>query len=222
MSFQDRERFQTVGEWLASERERRGLSRQEAARKVQAQPAYVQGLETNDYRVFPAKVYALGFLRKILRLYRVQPPDESAVIEAFQQEWQVASSRAFSDRPPPGESRPGPYAVTARTLLLGLIASLMLVFTLFAGVRIRAFLSAPTLAVAAPLEGAILSTPVVLVRGRTEKESRLTVNGRELRIDPDGNFDTAIEVPAGRTTLEFVAENRFGKVTIHTRNVYLP
>ena len=70
-----------------------------------------------------------------------------------------------------------------------------------------------------PQDRAALREPMVRVEGRTERESKLTVNGREITINEQGDFGERIELQPGATALIFISENRFGKMSQVTRHV---
>jgi hypothetical protein len=59
------------------------------------------------------------------------------------------------------------------------------------------------------------------VAGSTEKESSLTVNGRELTLDERGGFNESIELPPGSVSLHFTSRNRFGKTQTVVRNIFV-
>ena len=57
---------ESLGERLKKLRETAGFSRAEIARDIQAPSRFVEALEEDSYELFPAKVYALGFLKKFV------------------------------------------------------------------------------------------------------------------------------------------------------------
>lgn len=209
------EQARTLGQWLRKERVARHWSLANVSHNIQVSPAFLEALENDEYRLFPAKVYALGFLRKLLKLYAPDKPD--ALMDAFQTAWAAQMSE---DQPAHfSEKNHYSWQFGPRHIALGAAGIFLLAFILFLGTRLSRFVSSPELTLEKPPEAFILAEPVVDVSGRTEKESRLTVNGRELKIDERGFFDEPIELLAGRNTLEFVAENRFGKTSKVVRNV---
>lgn len=208
--------FRTLGDRLRAKRESLGRSREDAAREIQAPVSYIEALEQNDYRVFSAKVYALGFLKKILRVYGETEPEK--LIAAFQNEWDVEVFR----QPKMTRSLPAVRMsrfLTARHIFVTGGAVAVGALLVFFGFRVMRFVSNPELIVDAPIGDAIIHQPFIAVMGKTEKESTLTVNGRELKIDPDGRFNEIVELTPGRVTLQFLTQNRFGRESSVTRNV---
>ena len=209
------EQARTLGQWLRQERIARHRSLVDVSRSIQVSPAFLEALEDDAYHLLPAKVYALGFLRKLLKLYAIDDPD--TFIDIFQAAWATEM----------GEGQPAHFSAKNRSMwqlgprqiAFGAAGIFLLVFVLFLGTRLSRFVSSPELTLEEPSEASVFTEPVAGVRGRTEKESRLTVNGRELKIDERGFFDEPVELLAGRNTLEFMVENRFGKTNKVVRNV---
>jgi hypothetical protein len=81
------------------------------------------------------------------------------------------------------------------------------------------FTAAPRLYIDEPQTQTITDIPIVRVKGITEKESQLTVNGREITMNGDGAFDEEIELASGVNVLHFFVKNRFGKSSEATKYV---
>ncbi|QQG45337.1 MAG: helix-turn-helix domain-containing protein [Candidatus Sungiibacteriota bacterium] len=208
---------ETLGERLRKRREALGFTLKDVADEIQTAQKHVTALEEDSYDVFPAKVYALGFFKKILNLFGTENKEDW--IKEFNTEWEIRMFRKDKTIAPLPENRgDGPYLTPARFgLLIGGMG--LLIFLLFLVSQLQNFVGIPKLKVEEPGNQALLEVPMVRVRGSTEKEGRLTVNGRELRVDERGNFDETLELAAGLNALEFQTENRFGKVQKEVRYV---
>lgn len=67
-----------LGEWLASAREARGLTLEDAERDTRISRRYLQALEMEDLDVIPAPVYARGFLRSYAQYLGLDPQEAMA------------------------------------------------------------------------------------------------------------------------------------------------
>lgn len=199
----------TLGERLRKRREAIGLSLNQIARDIQAPARFLQGLEEDNYEIFPAKVYAQGFLKKFLSA--VSFPEAENFLKEFDAEWEV---RTFRNRRGisslPAAKFSSMYLTPQR---LGMIfgSGALFLILLILGIQLLRFISSPAIKLDGPEDRAVLEEPLVHVKGKTEKESQLTVNGREIKIDGSGFFDEMIEVGAGLNALEFLVKDRFGK-----------
>lgn len=208
---------ETLGEKLKKQREQAELTLRETSRRIQASPRFLQALEEDDYKKFPAKVYALGFLKRLLR--ELATPNQDEWLKEFNNEWEVRMFRKTKEALPLPENRgEDPYITPAR-LWTGTGILLFISLLIFLGSRFGNFVASPELNLETPREQEAVAGGTVKVKGRTEKESQLTVNGREIKIDGQGNFEEDIELATGLNTLEFLTRNRFGKENRAVRHV---
>jgi transcriptional regulator with XRE-family HTH domain len=219
MSLRTLKESETLGERLKKRREALNLSEKDVVNEIQAPLKYIRGLENDDYSVFSAKIYALGYLKKLIRAIAIEDPQ--AFLKEFGTEWEVRMFRKNKGLQPLLENRGEKPLVTPLRLGLGIGGVALLGFLLFFGFRLMKFVGTPDFTLEEPRNGMEFTEPVVLVRGRVEKESSLTVNGRELKIDEQGRFDEKIELAPGVHVLEFIVKNRFGKITKETRSVII-
>ena len=208
---------ETLGEKLKKQREQAGLNLKETSRRIQASLSFLQALEEDDYKKFPAKVYALGFLKRLL--HELAAPNEEEWLKEFNNEWEVRMFRKTKEAQPLPENRgEDPYITPAR-LWTGAGILLLISFLFFLVFKFSNFVASPELSLETPREQEAVEGGAVKVKGRTEKESQLTINGREIKLDGQGNFEEDIELLPGLNTLEFLARNRFGKESRVARHV---
>lgn len=188
------------------------------ARAAHVSPDYARALEDGDWRTFVAKVYARGTLLRILGVIR--PEEQRLIWEAFNREW-PPEQQAYAHRRETRRQGEARFLLTPGRLGALAAAGLALAILGFWSARLFVFAARPSLAVESPADRSRIAKPLARVKGSTEKESRLTVNGRELRIDERGNFDEEIELPLGANSLRFISESRFGKVSEEVRYILM-
>lgn len=74
-------------------------------------------------------------------------------------------------------------------------------------------LRAPTLIISVPVEDAATTQDFIDVRGNTDPDADVTLNGRPLYIGSSGSFEERLYLVKGVNTLSFEAKNRYGKTT---------
>ena len=209
----------TLGEKIKGQRESLGFSIKDLAAKLQTLPQYLEALEQENMSFFPAKVYALGFLKKLIGLINLGGRQEE-LLQEFNLVWDQKRGKEAESHWPPAWSRAlFGFTVTPKILSFGIAVVILFSLLTFLGFRLVYFVARPQLAVEAPREGEIFETPLAMAKGSTQTESQLTVNGRELKIDTNGRFGENIELLTGVNTLEFLVQNRFGKQARVVRNV---
>ena len=64
-----------------------------------------------------------------------------------------------------------------------------------------------------------MSKPQTLIEGETEKETKLTVNGKDVMVNEAGRFSTEIDLNDGVNTIAVSVTKKHGKTTTITRHV---
>ena len=210
-----------LGQRLQTQRESLGFSLRDIAQTLSTSSRLVKAIEEGNYKELTAKVYARGFIQRLFVV--LQLADESAfLLHQFDREWEIFKKdnekKVFSYEPItflPKRLHLTPMHIRRGIILFGLFSLLS-----FFGSRLFYFLGDPSLVIHEPKEEETKKEePIVRVSGKGEKESRLTVNGRELTMSEEGNFNDTIELRPGLNELEFTLENRFGKLAKEVRYV---
>ena len=207
----------TLGSKLRNHRESLGLKVEDMAREIRVAPTLVQALEEGRYEAFGAKVYAQGAVRRVIARF---PPESGADmwLRHLEEEWPQTFS--FNKRMA-GSAQKDHYAFYITPLrFLAIVAGVLCIsFLVFMGLQVKTFIGTPYLRVDEPKNGIMTTMPYTRVRGVTGKESLLTVNGREVILDSGGSFDREVELLSGLNVLEFIVQNRFGKMRREVRHV---
>lgn len=107
---------------------------------------------------------------------------------------------------------------TMRWIIFG---ALIFGFIGFIGRQVWHVVSAPTLAIAAPLEGQITGKAEITVTGTAEPEAMVEINGQPVYSKPDGSFAQTIELQSGANQIFVRAEKKHGLFTTVSRTIML-
>lgn len=99
------------------------------------------------------------------------------------------------------------------------LAGLILFFSGYLVWQVKGILEPPRLLLASPEEGELVNGLSLKIRGETEPETTLLVNGQTVMVNEAGRFDMKIDVQQGLSTLTFQAIKKHGKTTTITRHV---
>lgn len=210
----------TLGQRLRERREELRLSHRDTANELATSQKFVVALEEGNYKELTAKIYARGFLQRVIILFGLED-EASSLLFQFEYEWDLFTKQekaAFSYKTPVEKRKE--WQITPGQIRFGVITAGLVFVLSFLGIRIFGFLRAPALVIHEPFDAEVRKNePVMKISGQGQKESRLTVNGRELRMSEQGDFTDTIEMLPGLNILEFILENRFGKLAKVTRYV---
>ena len=207
----------TLSECLRTWRNSVKLSVEEVAVALSVRPQIVLALEKGDFGLFPARIYASGYLKRMIEHFSIARGD--ILLDTLRTEWEEKRGASSASAFALPKSRREKWYITPRRLFGSLGTIALVLFAWFFASQLMGFTGVPVLRIDEPHSSAVIETPTVRVRGTTEKESQLTVNGREITMNENGVFNQEIELAPGVNTLQFVAQNRFGKVSQETRYV---
>ncbi len=78
----------------------------------------------------------------------------------------------------------------------------------------------PVITIISPKNGAVLNTKKCTIVGKTEKDATVTINGKNVPVDSNGNFTFTVQI-TGKTTFKIVATDLAGNKTVLNWSVSL-
>ncbi len=173
---------------------------------------YIEALATGQGQtLLPPAPYVRGYLSK---LSLVLDFDKEAMWRLYQDDSRIHRS-GQTDKLPSNR-----FAVKTlnKRWLIGGLASLFLFFYL--GINVYQMFNAPTLKIIFPAtETLVWSQPSIILRGVVESANTLTINGIEVYVSKDGNFEKDYSLLPGLNTIEFIAKKFLGRENKVVRQV---
>lgn len=207
----------TVGECLKRKREELNMLVEEAGKKLQIKKEYLQYIEEGNYSQLPPSVYTRGFIRSYAKLVGL---DSERLISLYNKELAFENrigkkKKDFNVGQDPKRELPlGGYPlITPKllTIVLSLIAIVVVGYYLFH--QISSFSSTPYLFVSSPVSEEVVKENKIAVKGETEKDANLKINGEEVFVDPNGFFQEDIMLQPGKNTLIIEVSNKFNRTS---------
>lgn len=210
--------YKSLGTRIRRRREELGLDVRDVAHLLQTSQRNVEALELDQYDQFPAKVYARGFFEKISVALRFEERDR--MLMEFDSEWEVQMFRRERVRELPSSRGNAPLLTPGR-IWSGVGGVLLAAFIIFFGSQLRNLVGAPHLSIESPPAQSLTQSRTILLSGVAERESTLTVNGRDVPVGTDGSFESTIELVSELNRLEFVSRDKFDREQRDVRYVYV-
>lgn len=158
-----------------------------------------------------ATIYQKNFIRAYANAVDI-PADP--LLEQFLTEENPAPKPAANVRISKARLQNFPYLI--RSLVIG--AAVIIFFT-YLGLQVKAMVDPPTLTLYTPEDGFVTSDSAIVIRGRTEAESNVQLNGKSIQTDSNGQFQESVALSSGINTLTVRAHKRHGKEISETRHV---
>lgn len=194
-------------------REEKNLTLEDLVSITHVEKKYLQAIEEGNYKLLPkTNVHRQAYIREYCQALNLNCEE---FLSKFKEE-----TKHEKISPEPANSYQK-YYLTSISIFLRNIFILIIIaafFTYF-GFQIKGILNPPKLNVFSPSEGQIVDNLTVLVQGEAEKESQLTVNGKEIMLNEKGQFESAIDLAEGLNTIVISATKKHGKTTTVTRHV---
>ena len=102
-----------------------------------------------------------------------------------------------------------------RAAALTIVAGLLI----YLGINLRGTFSAPPLDLETPIDNAVSAEPNLLVKGTTNPETRVQINGHEVISNIKGIFEEPIVLNPGLNVIVVRAIKKYGQSTTLIRNV---
>lgn len=205
----------TLGERLREVRSEARASVREAAEATGVSVHHLEALEAGEYSRLPGDVYTRNFLRRYARFLKLN--DES-VMRYYESERTVLK---------PAERRlPGPlHSASSVTLVLlarrSLIGLGILAILGYLGWELGKIVTPPSLVLESPTQSGITHAATVEVRGKTDPEASVFLNGQSIFVAEDGSFRELVDLTPGRNSLQVTAVKKRGKRYTISRDVIL-
>lgn len=206
--------METLGEYLLEVRTELGLTLEEVSQKTGVYEKFIHYIETGKYHLLPPGVYVLGFLKKLAAVYKIQ---EDTLLQQYRKERGIVE-HAEAKKVAEEKSWKSKFKnITITPKLITISGSVAVVFLAFFYVVFQVFAinKTPDLTITEPKNDAVISGTTVTVAGKTEPGIIVAINGQNVFVDTEGNFNTTIGVAPGQKELKIEAANKFGKKNEH-------
>lgn len=204
-----------IGSQFQEERKRQNLSLEEVARATKIKVDFLNAIENGDYKKLPSSAYAHGFVSNYAKFLGL-PVEKSLAI--FRREFDEKKSIEILPR---GLTNQGEFSLPkfriGRNAIL--ISAVLIVVSLYLLFQYRSAFFNPDLKVESPADNQTINSLNVEVKGKTDPNSILTVEGEQVPLNPNGSFRKVISVFPGETTIDFQVENKFGRTTTLKRSI---
>lgn len=210
--------MRTVGQILKEEREKKFYTLEEIEKATKIRLELLQALENDDYKKLPPPTFVQGFIKNYGKFLGL-PTDKLLAIYR----------REFSEgKNPPRilESFTNPldkkrFRITPAKILGTVVLTLIVTFFIYLWFEYRFLIGAPFLEVSEPQDQLSVASTTIYVSGRTDPESKVSINNQEIQVDLSGRFSQEIQLTDSSNTIVVTATSKSGKEARIERTVFL-
>lgn len=197
---------------LKETRLKMGLSLNAVSKNLSIAPRFVENLEESRYTRLPGAIYIKNFIRKYAGLLKL---DAEEIIKKYEEE------RAGGFQKKEIKQFVPVCQIHNSALLLRkiIVASLVLFLVMYLGLEVWGIFKAPPLNLESPLEGEVTLETFLTVRGLTNPEMKVQINGVETVSNSEGMFAENVNLNPGSNQIVITATNKHGRSKTFVRNV---
>jgi cytoskeleton protein RodZ len=211
------------GETLRAQREKKGITLEQAASDTRIREKFLKALEDSDYQTLPGAVYTKGFLRNYAEYLEL--PTEELVVQFHQERDTADAPRTFKPLNPIARRS---YVFTPAVLVPVVVLAGIVLFVGYLYYQFVSFAVPPRIEVTEPATDAIAQTANFVVKGRTVPDGRVTVQVfpgpqtiADIKPDADGSFSVNVQLSRGSNHIVVEVLDTTGKVARVSRTVRL-
>lgn len=208
----------TLGERLKKLRLERRLSLGDVSKSTKIQAKYIEYLEEGEYSKLPADVYVKGFLKSYAIFMGL---NEAILIKQYLREKGIHSNIKKIDESDK-LSRPinfSSFVVTPKIIAASVTAVLVIGCFAYLYRQVNSFVSSPRLFISSPSDGSSVDSKAITVKGIAEKDSSVSINGQNVLVDEQGQFQEEVGLQPGVNAITVKAINRFEKESVRNLSV---
>jgi cytoskeletal protein RodZ len=213
-----------LGDSLRQQREKRGITLDQAAADTRIREKFLKALEDGDLQSLPGAVYTKGFLRNYAEYLGLD--DEELVVQ-FHEERGAPPAEAKRRYAPMKAIGSRSLVFTPAVLIPVVVLATIVLFVGYLYYQFTSFAIAPALDVTDPATDAIAQDASFIVKGHTVPNGRVTITvspgSLPLEVKPaaDGTFSAPVTLTAGANHIVVEVLDPSGKVSKVNRSVIL-
>ena len=172
---------------------------------------YLWAIQNMEIDKLPPSPYVRGYLKKISEVLHL---DHEELWQLYKKELEHNTSGKYDTLP---ENRFAIKHLSRRELFSLAVGALLIIYLLLNFPRL---IGKPNLIITNPAEPvATTSENTVNLIGELNQRDKLTINGEEIFINPDGSFLKIYPLQPGLNTVEFKAKRFLGRETVISKQI---
>lgn len=211
----------TIGEKLKKRRVEKGLNLSDAAEELKIAEKYLAAFENGELENLPGEIYAKNFLQKYSDFLNL---DSQEILKEYEQEKSVrqmvqkVNLEAFGKKD--DKSTHWYSFITARLLKNLVLVLLIIAGLVFLGLKINNIVAPPQLEIINPAgDNLTIRDSYIEITGQTEIGVKVSINGQDVMINPDGSFKEGVNLQSGLNIIKISASKQYSKTVEIYREV---
>lgn len=205
----------SVGAYIKKNRQKKNISLEEASLKTGIKVKYLKAIEESSYRDLPRGAYAKIFFKKYIDFLDIRHKN---IVSDFVKEHdrsqnfekniffnKLVSWKSFISLPR-----------MLRNFLIFLVVVICLFYLFF---YLKNIFAPPFLEVYNINDRQIINSPTILVEGKTDPESEISINGESVLSNANGEFSEKIYLKSGINFINISAKKKYSRQNLIIKQI---
>jgi len=203
-------RRSNLGTKLREVREEKNINLEDVYQKIGIPVKYLQALEEERWKDLPGEVYLKIFLNKYCHLLNI---NFKLCFRQYQK--QIKKNRALPTVRVKGglKKRLNLFFnfFTPQRFKIILILIVLIVLSGYLYFKINNYISPPDLVIGYPQESFETSDNIITIKGQTEAEATVFINGENISVEEDGSFNFDVKLKFGLNKFSITSQREHGR-----------
>ena len=204
---------ESFGEKLRQARLFKSLRLEDIAKKINISAKYLNALEEEDLDNLPSGVYQKNFLKEYTNYLGLDYSELNKKLET------ISDNNSFHNPFSQKIVKKSRFLVFPKIIRNSLIAIAVLSCFLYLVFYFQKIVSAPKLIVTQPEKNLLLRKNNFEIKGETEKEAEVTINGELILNNNNGFFSQTINLKQGLNNIIIKAKKKYSQEQTITRQI---
>lgn len=203
-----------LGSKLKQLREEKGWTIQQLANQTGLEKDYIIAIETSAFHNLPqGDVYKKLFIKRYLSAF--SQIDTQQYLDQIQHQFSN-----YDKKNKDANSSSTQYFKNTPTLIrIAVVGLFILSLSGYFGLQIKKIIEPPKLTLQSPQKSQTLHKEKITIKGKTTPGARVTINGKPVSYNKNGNFDKVLPLKQGLNTLTIKARTEHSKTKTIVRQV---
>ncbi|HUT22551.1 MAG TPA: helix-turn-helix domain-containing protein [Candidatus Bipolaricaulota bacterium] len=215
--------IKTLGEKLQEHRLNYGLSLESISKETAINLKYLIALESDNYEKLPADIYTCNFLKKYAVFLDLNP---ETAIETYVQEKILyyktkKQCKEIRDKKIGKVRKVVNFFLSPVFLKYSFSVVVVAALLIYIGWSVNRIFTPPHLVIMEPQDSLITVSRQLWIKGESEKEAFLTMNGQEIISDHDGRFSNKVDLQKGLNVIKITARKKHSKENVQYLQIIL-
>lgn len=208
-----------VNEVLHSTRVTSGILIDEAAHALRISKDYLVWLEAGEYDKLPGEVYVKNFIKAYGNYLHLNSED---LLLLYKNEKEIYKNIKNGK-----ENVSSPVRLLSKfhffslpwLIRVGVVSCIAVFVLVYLGMKVEAIIRPPELLVITPASDVLIDGKYIEVQGTTQAGARVTINGQNALVNPDGSFSERINLSIGINEIKISAKKNHSNDNVVVRRV---